>query len=207
MRFVALDGNPVATSSTQALAAAAVDLAGGGHIVSLAELDADALLGRTASPDVDAVLAVLAASDVVLFATSVHRHGSSGLLKVMIDLLEPRALEGRAVVLAATAPGPGDELVIDHELRPLVARLGGWSVPLSLYATPDDFEPDGELGPRGRIVLSTAIQGARSALAGFRWIGHPSGEPSHWARSEPPQLRLITGEAGEAPAHAEAGAR
>ncbi|MGZ4689592.1 MAG: hypothetical protein ACXWAY_08185, partial [Acidimicrobiia bacterium] len=59
MSVVAVNGSPSDISKTHALAAAAIDLAGGGQLINVGDLDADALLLRAKHPSVDDAVAAM----------------------------------------------------------------------------------------------------------------------------------------------------
>jgi NAD(P)H-dependent FMN reductase len=66
---VAVSSGDSPTSKTRALAAAALEIEGGGRLIDLIDLPADALLGRRADPAVDDAVAV-ARTAVVLCASA-----------------------------------------------------------------------------------------------------------------------------------------
>jgi len=154
---LALNGSPSATSRTATLARAALELAGGGRLVDVATLDAEALLGRRPSPEVDELVAALATATVIVAATPVYRATYTASLKAVFDLLPVDALRGSATVPIATGALPDHRLAIDHGLRPLVASLGGWTVPTGVYATHADFEADGAPRPPVMSALRRAV--------------------------------------------------
>jgi FMN reductase len=139
MPVVAVNGSPSTTSKTHALAAAALELAGGGTLVDVSALDADALLLRLEHDSVQRALDAIVAADILILASPIYRATYSGLLKVVLDQLPADSLHGTAVVLVATAASPAHFLAIDTGFRALVASLAGWSVPTIVYATGDDF--------------------------------------------------------------------
>ena len=136
---VAINGSPSSTSSTSALARAALDVADGGVLVNVGDLDADALLLRGEHESVRDALALIAGATTLVLATPVYRATFSGLLKLVLDQLPPDALRGVAVVLAATAGSDLHFLSLDTGCRAVVASLGGWTVPTVVYATPAAF--------------------------------------------------------------------
>jgi FMN reductase len=164
IELLALNGSPSVGSKTHVVAARAVELAGGGKVVDLAELDAEGLLGRRPTPDVAAVIEEIRTTQVLLVATPIYRATFSGLLKVLFDQLGQAALHGTVCILAATGGSDHHYLSIDTGLRPLVASLNGTSVPTALYYTGQHFNEDGSLGEAGEDLLQTAL-GEAIALA------------------------------------------
>ncbi len=65
------------------------------------------------------------------------------------------------MVLAATGASPAHFLSLDTGLRPVVASLGGWSVPTVVYATGEDFSEDNEPLPTLRGTLGRALEEAK----------------------------------------------
>ena len=139
MTVVAVNGSPSSTSSTSALARAALEVAGGGVLVNVGDLDADALLLRGEHSSVRDALAAIADATVLVLATPVYRATFSGLLKLVLDQLPPDSLRGVPVVLAATAGSDLHFLSLDTGCRAVVASLGGWTVPTVVYANPTAF--------------------------------------------------------------------
>ncbi len=155
------------TSKTRALANAAIELGGGGRLVDLVELPADALLGRRRDDLVDAAVAAASSAGVLLLATPVYRATFNGALKAFLDRFPTDALLRTAVVLAATAASPAHFLSLDTGGRAVVASLGGWTVPTVVYATGADFT-DGAPGPSLLETLEVALGQARSLAATLR---------------------------------------
>ena len=157
-----MNGSPSTISKTHSLAAAALDIAGGGTLVNVSELDADALLLRGEHESVRDAIDALVGADVIVLVTPVYRATYSGLLKVVLDQLPTDALRGTAVLLAATAGSGAHYLALDTGLRAAVASLSGWSVPTVAYATGDDFDTDGQPGERILEALRRGVDEART---------------------------------------------
>jgi FMN reductase len=167
--LVAVSAGDSPTSKTRALARAALDISGGGHLVDLLDLPAGPLLGRSHDPAVDEAVERAAGAGVLVLVTPVYRATYSGALKAFLDRFPTGALAGTAVVLGATAASPAHFLALDTGGRALVASLSGWTVPTVVYATAADFE-DGTPGPGVVEVLAKALgeaQAIRSLLVGF----------------------------------------
>jgi FMN reductase len=160
MSLVAVNGSPSDTSKTHAVAAAAVELAGGGSVIDVGDLDADALVLRGQHASVSDALEQVAAAQPLVLVTPVYRATYSGLLKLILDQLPTEAFDGKAVILAATGASPAHFLSIDTGFRSLVASLGGWSVPTVIYATGADFSEDGSPLPSVLDPLRRALDEA-----------------------------------------------
>src|ERR671913_81935 len=57
-------------------------------------------------------------ADALIVGTPVYKGAYTGLFKHVFDLVEPRALVGKPVVLTATGGGPRHPPVVGHVLRP-----------------------------------------------------------------------------------------
>jgi FMN reductase len=140
---------------------------GSSRLIDLAQLPADALLGRRKDQDVsDAIHSVITAG-IIVVSTPIYRATYSGLLKVFFDLLPPDALIGKVAIPIATGGGPSHLLAVDHGLRPLLASVGALVVATGVYGTDAQFRagvPEPALVERiERAVLEAlAIEGVRA---------------------------------------------
>ena len=105
----------------------------------------------------DAIRTV-ANADAVVAVTPVFAASYSGLFKTFVDVLEPDALAGKPVLLAATAGTARHSLVIEHAMRPLFSHLRALIVPTGVFAAPEDWAG-------GDTPLSTRIERAARELA------------------------------------------
>jgi FMN reductase len=154
---VALNGSPSATSKTHAVAALALKIAGGGTIVDLGDLDAEGLLGRKESAEVEAAKSAIRGAQVLIIVSPIYRATYSGLLKVLFDQLGQSALRNIACVLAATGGSDYHYLSVDTGLRPLVASIEGVSAPTAVYLTGQDFDEEGLIGESAQARLAAAV--------------------------------------------------
>lgn len=104
-------------------------------------------------------------ADGLVMVTPVFAASYSGLFKTFLDVLEPGLLEGKPVLVAATAGTTRHSLVLDHALRPLFSYLRAMVVPTGVFAATDDF---GHEGLEQRIERAAgelaALVGGRRAL-------------------------------------------
>lgn len=144
---VAISGSPSRRSRSRELLVRASDrlVAAGVPVVlvDLADLPADGLLARAATPATEAALSAVAWARIVLVSTPVYRATYSGLLKVFFDLLPPSGLAGKVALPIATGGGLAHQLVLDHGLRPLLASVGALTVPTATYAIDAQFTAAG----------------------------------------------------------------
>jgi FMN reductase len=99
----------------------------------------DQLLTGFPSQELAAAEASVAAADGVIVVTPVFSASYSGLFKTFFDVLETGALDGKPVLIAATAGTARHSLVLEHALRPLFAYLHAVVVPTGVFAATDDF--------------------------------------------------------------------
>ncbi|TNM39668.1 NADPH-dependent FMN reductase [Nocardioides albidus] len=116
----------------------------------LAHALADHLLTGFATGDLADALDRVARADGLVVVTPVFSASYSGLFKTFFDVLEPGVLDGKPVVIAATAGTARHSLVLDHALRPLFAYLRAVVVPTGVFAASEDFgaTDDGSLDKR-----------------------------------------------------------
>ncbi|GGW60137.1 FMN reductase [Streptomyces xantholiticus] len=91
----------------------------------------------------DAVEAVTGA-DGLITVTPVFTASYSGLFKSFFDLIEPDALTGKPVLIAATGGTARHSLVLEHALRPLFAYLRALVLPTAVYAASEDWGGTGD---------------------------------------------------------------
>lgn len=169
LRAIAISGSPSVASRSRTLlryAQAELDVMGVSTArVDLAELPADALLGRSSDPALGTAIGLIREADIIIAATPVYRATYSGLLKVFFDLLPPAALAEKVGIPIATGGSASHQLVLDYGLRPLFASLGAITVPSATYATDAQFTaagPDPLLIARLRRAAAEAVSLARS---------------------------------------------
>lgn len=128
-------------------------------VVELGPLAADTARAAVAGfpgAEVQQAIDRLAAADAVVVATPVYKAGISGLLKTFVDVLDDDLLVAKPALLAATGGTPRHALVIDDQLRPLLAFMRAFALPTSVYAAPGDW---------GSAALGTRIERAATELA------------------------------------------
>ncbi|SDD19398.1 FMN reductase [Nocardioides lianchengensis] len=120
----------------------------------------DHLLTGFPAPALAAAIAAVREADGLVVVTPVFSASYSGLFKTFFDVLEAGTLDGKPVLVAATAGTARHSLVLDHALRPLFAYLRAIVVPTGVFAATDDF---GDTGLQQRIEQAA---GELAALAG-----------------------------------------
>lgn len=78
-------------------------------------------------------------ADGLVVASPVYKGSYTGLFKHLFDLIDPGALAGKPVAIAATGGGARHALVVEHSFRPLFGFFGALQVPVTVYASDADF--------------------------------------------------------------------
>jgi FMN reductase len=115
----------------------------------LAHALADQLLTGFATGGLARAEEAVARADAVIAVTPVFSASYSGLFKTFFDVLEPGALDGTPVLVAATAGTARHSLVLEHALRPLFSHLHAVVVPTGVFAASEDW---GATGANGSLV-------------------------------------------------------
>ena len=136
-------------SSTRLLADAlgtatvsALGLAASYDVIELRELahllTDNVLTGFPTGALADAVRRV-AEADAIIAVSPVYTGSYSGLFKMFFDVLEDGTLEGKPVLMAATAGTARHSLVLEFAMRPLFAYLRADVAPTAVFAASEDF--------------------------------------------------------------------
>jgi FMN reductase len=165
MKVVAIQGSPSAVSRSGSLLALALSrlqaVGGHGHVISLRELPAEALLQAQADDAlIRQAVAEVAQAQVVLIATPIYKAAYSGLLKVFLDLLPQDALRGKTVLPLATGGSIGHLLAIEYALKPVLSALGARDILDPVFAADAQVPPH---ATRGHAPLPDVV--ARVDLA------------------------------------------
>jgi FMN reductase len=135
----------LADAAVEALGEAEVDVV---ELRPLAHALADHLLTGFPSGELATAIESVRSADGLVVVTPVFAASYSGLFKTFVDVLERGALEGKPVLIAATAGTARHSLVLDHALRPLFSHLRAVVVPTGVFAATDDFGADADLSGR-----------------------------------------------------------
>ncbi|MFH9546917.1 FMN reductase [Streptomyces sp. NPDC051445] len=90
-----------------------------------------------------AALEAVTEADGLIVVTPVFSASYSGLFKSFFDVLDPEALAGKPVLIAATGGSARHSLVLEHALRPLFSYLRAVVVPTAVYAASEDWGAEG----------------------------------------------------------------
>ncbi|MFF5436536.1 FMN reductase [Streptomyces achromogenes] len=175
MKLVAVSAGLSTPSSTRLLAdrlaeSARADLAAEGHdvrteVIELRELAvavANHLVTGFPPPRLASAIDAVTGAHGLIAVTPVFTASYSGLFKSFFDLVDPDALTGTPVLIAATGGTARHSLVLEYALRPLFAYLRAGVVPTAVYAASEDWGSGGDDYTEG---LPARIQRAAGELA------------------------------------------
>ncbi|MCB5294123.1 FMN reductase [Arthrobacter sp. SO3] len=143
-----------------------------------------------AAPKLAGVIAGVEASDGIIAVSPVFSASYSGLFKSFIDVLDPKALEGKAVLLGATAGTDRHQMVLDFAMRPLFTYLRTRTANTAVFAGPQDWGSNDD----GGSPLSTRIDRAAGEFAGLLQGTRPRQKPA--APESLPFEQLLAGISG-----------
>lgn len=92
-----------------------------------------------AAPRLADVIAGVEASDGIIAVSPVFSASYSGLFKSFIDVLDPKSLEGKAVLLGATGGTDRHQMVLEYAMRPLFSYLRTRMAATAVFAGPQDW--------------------------------------------------------------------
>lgn len=145
--IIGLSGNLDRPSKTRALVQTAVASAASrfeavGAVFDLADIGPSLGTARRVddlAPPARSALEVILSADALIVASPVYKGSYTGLFKHLIDLIDPMALQGKPVLLAATGGGDRHALMIEHQLRPLFGFFEAQTLPTAVYTADRDF--------------------------------------------------------------------
>ena len=89
-------------------------------------------------------LKTIEGANFLILGSPVFRGSMPGLFKHLFDLIDSPTMLGKPVLLAATGGSQRHALVIEHQIRPLLAFFQTLTLPVGVYASEEDFQ-DGKL--------------------------------------------------------------
>lgn len=92
-----------------------------------------------AGPRLADAIARVEASDGIVAVTPVFSASYSGLFKSFIDVLDPKSLDGKAVLLGATGGTDRHQMVLEYAMRPLFSYLRTRTAATAVFAGPQDW--------------------------------------------------------------------
>lgn len=119
---------------------------------------AEATVSGLQSEALEEALDKVAKADLIIAVTPTFNASYAGIFKSFIDLLKPKSLKGKPVIIGATGGTARHSLVIDMAMRPLFSYLHASTVPTAIFAAAEDFAG-------GNSIKNRAKQTAIEALA------------------------------------------
>lgn len=165
-RFVAFAGSWSRPSRTRALAAEAASRAvarfgGSAHVFDVGDLGAEFGAIREGAAATGALahhLDAFLSADALIVATPVYKGSYTGLFKHFLDLIDPPALAGKPVLLAATGGGDRHALVIEHQLRPLFGFFEARTLATGVYVSSAEFRDGALASEPASVRLDRAVE-------------------------------------------------
>jgi len=182
----------LAASAERQLAAAgyAVDI----EVLELRDLAVDIannFVTGYAAPRLADVIARVEASDGLIAVSPVFSASYSGLFKSFIDVLDPKALEGKAVLIGATAGTDRHQMVLDFAMRPLFTYLRTRIAATAVFAGPQDWGNNDD----GGSPLSVRVDRAAGEFVALLQDSGPQQKPA--ALESLPFEQLLAGIAAQ----------
>lgn len=182
----------LAASAERQLAAAgyAVDI----EVLELRDLAVDIannFVTGYAAPRLAEVIARVEAADGLIAVSPVFSASYSGLFKSFIDVLDPKALEGKAVLIGATAGTDRHQMVLDFAMRPLFTYLRTRIAATAVFAGPQDWGNNDD----GGSPLSVRVDRAAGEFVALLQDSGPQQKPA--ALESLPFEQLLAGIAAQ----------
>ncbi|GHH38903.1 FMN reductase [Streptomyces candidus] len=96
------------------------------------------------NPALREAIDAMARADGLIAVTPVFSASYSGLFKSFFDLIDPDALTGTPVLIAATGGTPRHSLALEHAVRPLFSYFRALVVPTAVFAASEDWGSEGD---------------------------------------------------------------
>jgi FMN reductase len=123
----------------------------------------NALLTGFPAPALREVIEQVVGADALIAVTPLYSGSYNGLFKSFFDVLDPGALAGKPVLIAATGGTARHSLALEHAIRPLFSYLRAVTVPTAVFAATEDWGAAGGTGDG----LAERIERAGAELAGL----------------------------------------
>ena len=177
-------GQPSSTRllADQLAAATAGGLPAGTQIITielreLAHDIVDNLLTGFPSPALREAIGQLRRADGVIAVTPLYNGAYTGLFKSFFDVLDPDALAGKPVLVAATGGTARHSLALEHVIRPLFTYLKAVTVPTAVFAATEDWGS----ASSSAGALTARIERAGSELAALIDRSQPAAPADRYA--------------------------
>src|SRR5690349_16840581 len=91
------------------------------------------------SPDIEQVLRTIENADMIVAGSPVYRGSYTGMFKHLFDLVDQYALVDMPVLLIATGGSERHSMMLEHQMRPLLAFFQAHTLPVAIYGSGGDF--------------------------------------------------------------------
>jgi FMN reductase len=139
------------------------------------------LLTGFPSPALRRAIEQVTSADGLIAATPLYSGSYNGLFKSFFDVLDPDALAGKPVLIAATGGTARHSLALEHAIRPLFTYLRAVTVPTAVFAATQDWGSAGSSGG----ALTARIERAGAELAAVIGQRQPAAEADPYASAAP----------------------
>ncbi|HSJ21476.1 MAG TPA: FMN reductase [Nocardioidaceae bacterium] len=159
------------------------------EVVELRELAhdiTDNLLTGFPSGDLSEAVRTVTEADAIVAVTPVFSASFSGLFKSFFDALDEGALEGKPVLMGATAGTARHSLVLEFSMRPLFTYLRAVVTPTAVFGASEDF------GSTESGSLAKRVDRAGRELADLM-VGRRSSGPADPFENPTPFAQLLSG--------------
>jgi FMN reductase len=146
------------------------------------------LLTGFPSPTLRTAIEKITGADGLIAVTPLYSGSYNGLFKSFFDVLDPEALTGKPVLIAATGGTARHSLALDHALRPLFSYLRAQTVPTAVFAATQDWGSAG--GSADDLTERVARAGSELAAA---IGGRPATAPTDPYETTTPLADLLRG--------------
>jgi FMN reductase len=166
----------------QLAAATARDLPAGTQIITIELRDlahdiVDNLLTRFPSPALGEAIGQVIRADGLIAVTPLYNGSYAGLFKSFFDVIDPEALAGKPVLIAATGGTARHSLALEHVIRPLFTYLRAVTVPTAVFAATEDWGSASSSGGD----LTARIERAGAELAALIECSQPAAPADPYA--------------------------
>jgi FMN reductase len=139
------------------------------------------LLTGFPSPALRRAIDQVISADGLIAVTPLYSGSYNGLFKSFFDVLDPDALAGKPVLIAATGGTARHSLALEHAIRPLLTYLRAATVPTAVFAATQDWGSAGSSGS----ALTARIERAGAELAAVIDQRQPAAAADPYAAATP----------------------
>jgi FMN reductase len=149
----------------------------------------NALLTGFPAPALREAIGQVVRADALIAVTPLFSGSYNGLFKSFFDVLDPGALAGKPVLIAATGGTARHSLALEHAIRPLFSYLRAVTIPTAVFAATGDWGTAGGSADG----LTARIDRAGAELAALVEQRKPAAEPDPY-ESVTPFEQLLRGD-------------